>query len=87
MRKASEIIPNDSVVIVRHKHHRKMPMQGEVWQPEVAQFLLDMYPHALEQGVPLSDIFSMAVDNGRIDLTEPEEYSAASEEDGDGEED
>jgi hypothetical protein len=29
---------------------------GPSWQPDVAQFLLEMVPHALEQGLDLSDI-------------------------------
>jgi hypothetical protein len=29
---------------------------GASWQPDVAQFLLEMVPHALEYGIELSDI-------------------------------
>ncbi len=29
---------------------------GASWQPDVAQFLLEMVPHALDEGLGLSDI-------------------------------
>ncbi len=32
---------------------------GEGWQPDVAQFLLDMFPNALEYGFDLKDIAPM----------------------------
>ncbi len=32
------------------------PRVGASWQPDVAQFLLEMVPHALDYGLNLSDI-------------------------------
>ena len=57
-------------------HRSKVPTRvGESWQPDVAQFLLDMFPDALEYGLQLSDIAEM-VSEDEFDLEfEPYEFS------------
>ncbi len=52
-------VPNDSVLVMKSASHRHSPEVGQGWQPEVAQFLLDIYPDALEQGLGLSDLYQM----------------------------
>jgi hypothetical protein len=58
-------IPNDCVVMVKSKAGRKTPVVGEGWQPEVAQFLQDIYPTGLEQGLQLSEMYQLAVTMGQ----------------------
>ncbi|MDY0290000.1 MAG: hypothetical protein RBR15_14335 [Sphaerochaeta sp.] len=48
------------VVMLLNTHRSKVPTRvGESWQPDVAQFLLDMFPDALEYGMELSDLAEM----------------------------
>jgi len=48
------------VVMLLNTHRSKVPTRvGVSWQPDVAQFLLDMFPDALEYGMELSDIAEM----------------------------
>lgn len=65
-------------------HRSKVPTRvGESWQPDVAQFLLDMFPDALEYGLQLSDIAEMvSEDEFDLDL-EFEPYEFADYEDDD----
>ncbi|MFA6845338.1 MAG: hypothetical protein WCR02_06400 [Sphaerochaetaceae bacterium] len=53
-------IPNDCVVMVKSSKKRPSTQVGQSWQPEVAQFLLDMYPGALESGLDLSQLYKIA---------------------------
>lgn len=53
-------IPNDCVVMVKTKRQKTVPQVGQGWQPEVAQFLLDMFPTALDSGMGLSDLYKLA---------------------------
>lgn len=64
------------VVMLLNTHRSKVPTRvGESWQPDVAQFLLDMFPDALEYGLELSDIAEMvSEDEFEFDL-EPFEFS------------
>jgi len=64
------------VVMLLNTHRSKVPTRvGESWQPDVAQFLLDMFPDALEYGLELSDIAEMvSEDEFDLDL-EPFEFS------------
>jgi len=56
------------VVMLLNTHRSKVPTRvGESWQPDVAQFLLDMFPDALEYGLELSDIAEM-VSEDEFDL-------------------
>lgn len=59
MGKDAMTIPSDSVLVMKSASHRHSPEVGQGWQPEVAQFLLDIYPDALEQGLGLSDLYQM----------------------------
>ncbi|MGB4405239.1 MAG: hypothetical protein WBI82_00045 [Sphaerochaeta sp.] len=64
------------VVMLLNTHRSKVPTRvGESWQPDVAQFLLDMFPEALEYGMELSDIAEM-VSEDEFDFDfEPFEFS------------
>ncbi len=45
-------------------HRSKVPTRvGESWQPDVAQFLLDMFPEALDYGLQLSDLAEMVTED------------------------
>jgi hypothetical protein len=45
-------------------HRCKVPTRvGESWQPDVAQFLLDMFPEALDYGLQLSDLAEMVTED------------------------
>ncbi len=59
MQKESMTFPNDCVLVMKNGHLRHSPTVLESWQPEVAQFLLDVYPDALENGVGLSELYHM----------------------------
>ncbi len=57
-------------------HRSKVPTRvGESWQPDVAQFLLDMFPEALEYGMELSDIAEMVSEDEFDFAFEPFEIS------------
>ena len=65
-------------------HKSKVPTRvGESWQPDVAQFLLDMFPNALEYGMELSDIAEMVSEDEFVFDFEPFEFSAFDDEDDD----
>jgi hypothetical protein len=47
-------------VVLLNTNKTKVPTKvGKSWQPDVAQFLLDMFPGALDHGLELSDIAEM----------------------------
>ncbi len=57
-------------------HRSKVPTRvGESWQPDVAQFLLDMFPEALEYGMELRDIAEMVSEDEFAFDFEPFEIS------------
>ncbi len=66
------------VVMLLNTHRSKVPTRvGESWQPDVAQFLLDMFPDALEYGMELSDLAEM-VSEDEFDFDfEPFEFSSS----------
>ena len=66
------------VVMLLNTHRSKVPTRvGESWQPDVAQFLLDMFPNALEYGMELSDLAEM-VSEDEFDFDfEPFEFSSS----------
>ena len=52
------------VVMLLNTHRSKVPTRvGESWQPDVAQFLLDMFPEALDYGLQLSDLAEMVTED------------------------
>lgn len=59
MKEKNLSVPADSVLVMRRSGHAKGVTVGSSWQPEVAQFLLDMYPDALENGLQLEDLYHM----------------------------
>ncbi|HKL58571.1 MAG TPA: hypothetical protein VJ863_01635 [Sphaerochaeta sp.] len=64
------------VVMLLNTHRSKVPTRvGESWQPDVAQFLLDMFPNALEYGMELSDIAEMVSEDEFDFEFEPFEFS------------
>lgn len=69
------------VVMLLNTHRSKVPTRvGESWQPDVAQFLLDMFPDALEYGMELSDLAEM-VSEDEFDFDfEPFEFSSSDDE-------
>lgn len=65
-------------------HRSKVPTRvGESWQPDVAQFLLDMFPDALEYGMELSDLAEMVSEDEFIFDFEPFDLSDFDDEDDD----
>jgi hypothetical protein len=58
-------------VVLLNTHKTKVPAKvGKSWQPDVAQFLLDMFPGALDHGLELSDIAEMvSEDEFSMDLS------------------
>lgn len=64
------------VVMLLNTHRSKVPTRvGESWQPDVAQFLLDMFPEALEYGMELSDIAEMVSEDAFEFDFEPFDFS------------
>ncbi|MDD4574380.1 MAG: hypothetical protein PHR69_09225 [Sphaerochaeta sp.] len=64
------------VVMLLNTHRSKVPTRvGESWQPDVAQFLLDMFPEALEYGMELSDLAEMVSEDEFDFEFEPFEFS------------
>jgi len=52
----SHAVAQEVVVLLNTEKHAVGTKVGLSWQPDVAQFLLDMFPDALEYGLQLSDI-------------------------------
>lgn len=52
----SHAVAQEVVVLLNTEKHGVGTKVGLSWQPDVAQFLLDMFPDALEYGLQLSDI-------------------------------
>jgi uncharacterized membrane protein len=64
------------VVMLLNTHRSKVPTRvGESWQPDVAQFLLDMFPEALEYGMELSDLAEMVSEDEFDFEFEPFEFA------------
>jgi len=63
-------IPNEYVVLVKTKQRRSAPEVGQGWQPQVAQFLLDMFPSALESGIGLSDLYRLATMTNPVEISD-----------------
>jgi len=47
---------------------------GASWQPDVAQFLLQMVPHALDHGIELSDIAPLIGEDEELWDEEPFDF-------------
>ncbi len=47
---------------------------GASWQPDVAQFLLQMVPHALDHGIELSDIAPLIGEDDELWDEEPFDF-------------
>ncbi|NCC64945.1 MAG: hypothetical protein EOM15_09855 [Spirochaetia bacterium] len=69
------------VVVLLNKEKQKVRVQvGQGWQPDVASFLLDMFPGALEYGFKLSDIAELvnedefSFDSDDFELISSEEF-------------
>ena len=71
------------VVMLLNTHRSKVPTRvGESWQPDVAQFLLDMFPEALDYGLQLSDLAEMVTEDAFDFLfDEPFEFSDLDDDD------
>ncbi|MDD3902665.1 MAG: hypothetical protein WC136_02750 [Sphaerochaeta sp.] len=52
----SHAVAQEVVVLLNEDKSKVRTRVGKSWQPDVAQFLLDMFPDALEYGLQLSDI-------------------------------
>jgi hypothetical protein len=55
----SHAVAQECVVLLKANRQKAPAKVGKSWQPDVAQFLLDMYPGALDNGLELSDIAMM----------------------------
>ncbi|HZJ88912.1 MAG TPA: hypothetical protein VFC80_07145 [Sphaerochaeta sp.] len=49
-------IAHQMIIMIRESKQQFGTRVGDSWQPDVAQFLLEMVPHALDLGLDLSDI-------------------------------
>ena len=88
MRREYLTVPSDSVLVMHQPRHRCPPQVGQGWQPEVAQFLLDMYPDALEKGFRLSDLYQMvSPDQWEVQFDELASLFDAFDDTNDGDED
>jgi hypothetical protein len=52
-------VAQECVVLLNTNKTKVSAKVGKSWQPDVAQFLLDMFPGALDHGLELSDIAEM----------------------------
>lgn len=52
----SHAVAQECVVLLNTNKNKVPTKVGKSWQPDVAQFLLDMFPGALDHGLELSDI-------------------------------
>lgn len=67
----SHAVAQEVVVLLNSDKTKLRARVGVGWQPEVAQFLLDMFPNALEYGFQLSDIAELvSEDDFSFDLDE-----------------
>ncbi len=55
--------PREVIEILINHPSRFGPTVGQSWDPEVADFLMEMYPEAIEQGFGLEDIASMVAED------------------------
>ncbi|MGH0053024.1 MAG: hypothetical protein ACQ5SW_06520 [Sphaerochaetaceae bacterium] len=55
-RRFRHAVAQEVVVLLNTERQAVRTKVGEGWQPDVAQFLLDMFPNALEYGFDLKDI-------------------------------
>ena len=55
-RRFRHTVAQEVVVLLNTEKQAKRTKVGLGWQPDVAQFLLDMFPGALEYGLELKDI-------------------------------
>jgi len=55
----SHAVAQEVVVLLNTGKSKVRTKVGVGWQPDVAQFLLDMFPSALENGLELADIAAL----------------------------
>ena len=55
----SHAVAQEVVVLLNTGKSKVRTKVGVGWQPDVAQFLLDMFPSALESGLELADIAAL----------------------------
>lgn len=55
--------PREVIEILINHPSRFGPTVGQSWNPEVADFLMEMYPEAIEQGFGLEDIALMVAED------------------------
>jgi hypothetical protein len=67
----SHAVAQECVVLLNANKNKVPTKVGKSWQPDVAQFLLDMFPGALEHGLELSDIAELVSED-----TFPMEFSS-----------
>ncbi|MGE4583424.1 MAG: hypothetical protein AB7C91_02145 [Sphaerochaeta sp.] len=77
----SHAVAQEVVVLLNTEKQKTRTKVGVGWQPEVAQFLLDMFPNALEYGLQLSDIAEL-VSEDEFSF-ESEDYAFLSDDDDD----
>ena len=59
----SHAVAQEVVVLLNEDKSKVRTKVGKSWQPDVAQFLLDMFPDALEYGLQLSDIAELVTED------------------------
>ncbi|NLK13985.1 MAG: hypothetical protein GX313_04455 [Spirochaetales bacterium] len=55
--------PREVIEILVNHPSRFGPAIGQSWDPNVADFLIEMYPEAIEQGFGLEDILMMVAED------------------------
>ncbi|WP_320130787.1 hypothetical protein [uncultured Sphaerochaeta sp.] len=64
-------VAQECVVLLNTNRSKVTAKVGKSWQPDVAQFLLDMFPGALDHGLELSDIAELvSEDDFPLELSE-----------------
>ncbi|MFA5698366.1 MAG: hypothetical protein WC954_01365 [Sphaerochaeta sp.] len=58
--------PRELIEILVNHPSRFGPTVGQSWDPEVASFLMEMYPEAIEQGFGLEEIAMMVAEDEEV---------------------
>jgi len=56
LNRLNHAVAHQMVILIKGERRGLGTRVGASWQPDVAQFLLEMVPHALDHGLELSDI-------------------------------
>lgn len=74
-------VAHQMIILIKREGRGFGTRVGASWQPDVAQFLLEMVPHALEYGIELSDIAPLIGEDDGWDEEERELFELLGEDD------